>query len=102
MAGVTDFEDADSTFSQRDEYILTSRNFPSQYTTPCADANQGMPHKYFDIRFETTDDVLIGFAEKWRDETVTLWNEGQPDQTPTTGLRIDDDAEIRNPHFIEG
>lgn len=43
-----------------------------------------MPHRYFDIRFDTDDEALIGFAKEWRDETVTLWTEGQPDRTPTT------------------
>ncbi|KAI1821333.1 hypothetical protein F4861DRAFT_533018 [Xylaria intraflava] len=39
---------------------------------------------YFDSRFDSADDPLIGFAEGWRNETVELWNAGQPQRLPTT------------------
>jgi hypothetical protein len=39
--------------------------------------------RYFDVNFDTADDPLIGFAEQWRDQTVDLWNAGQPQRKPT-------------------
>lgn len=39
--------------------------------------------RYFDIRFDAIDDPLIEFAREWRDQTVALWNSGQPERKPT-------------------
>lgn len=41
-------------------------------------------YRYFDSRFDTTDDPLIDFATEWRNQTVALWYGGQPERTPTT------------------
>lgn len=62
VQGVINHRDEDSAFAQRHEYILT----------------------YFDSRFDSTDDPLIPFAIEWRNQTVALWNEGQPDRKATT------------------
>ncbi|KAL8856457.1 MAG: hypothetical protein Q9178_006927 [Gyalolechia marmorata] len=62
VRGVRSFKPEDSAFPQRDEYILT----------------------YFDVTFNSTDDPRIGFATEWRDQTVALWNAGQPTRKPTT------------------
>lgn len=40
--------------------------------------------RYFDVRFDSSDSPLIGFAEEWRNQTVDLWNAGQPTRPPTT------------------
>ncbi|KAK3936557.1 hypothetical protein QBC46DRAFT_366841 [Diplogelasinospora grovesii] len=62
VQGVLSFPSDDSAYPLRDDYILT----------------------YFDTRFDTTDDPLIDFAAEWRDQTVALWNGGQPGRKPTT------------------
>lgn len=46
--------------------------------TPCDNMS-----RYFDTRFDTTDDPLIEFARGWRDQVVALWNDGQPERKPT-------------------
>ncbi|KAH6848033.1 hypothetical protein B0I37DRAFT_376488 [Chaetomium sp. MPI-CAGE-AT-0009] len=62
VEGVLSRRSEDSAYALRDEHILT----------------------YFDTRFDSPDDPLIPFARKWRDQTVALWNAGQPNRRPTT------------------
>lgn len=38
--------------------------------------------RYFDVKLDIGSD-LKGFAEQWRQETVNLWNAGQPRRKPT-------------------
>jgi len=42
------------------------------------------PHRYFDTRSNSTDDPLFGFTNEWRDQTIALWNNGQPERLPST------------------
>ncbi|KAI4282898.1 MAG: hypothetical protein L6R38_002592 [Xanthoria sp. 2 TBL-2021] len=65
VRGVKSFKSEDSAFSLRDGNILT----------------------YFDVRFDTAPDPLIPFAQKWRSQTVDLWNAGQPTRPPTTYVK---------------
>ncbi|KAL8731367.1 MAG: hypothetical protein Q9166_003459 [cf. Caloplaca sp. 2 TL-2023] len=62
VKGVKSFKSEDSAFPLRDDNILT----------------------YFDVRFDSSDNPLISFAEEWRNQTVDLWNAGQPTRPPTT------------------
>ncbi|KAK3178716.1 hypothetical protein OEA41_000853 [Lepraria neglecta] len=61
VQGVHSFKSDDSAFPLRDDNILT----------------------YFDVRFDSSDDPLIDFATEWRNQTVDLWNAGQPERKPT-------------------
>ncbi|KAI1405306.1 hypothetical protein F4819DRAFT_501953 [Hypoxylon fuscum] len=61
VKGVRSFKSDDSAYPLRDENILT----------------------YFDVRFDSSDDPLIDFATEWRNQTVALWNAGEPERKPT-------------------
>ncbi|KAI0124765.1 hypothetical protein BJ170DRAFT_685647 [Xylariales sp. AK1849] len=62
VAGVRSFDPDDSAYPLRGDNLLT----------------------YFDLKLNSSDDPLIDFATEWRNQTVALWNEGQPERKPTT------------------
>jgi hypothetical protein len=46
-------------------------------------ANTDWCLRYFDVTLNSSDDPLVDFASEWRNQTVDLWNEGQPERRPT-------------------
>ncbi|KAI9705766.1 MAG: hypothetical protein M1820_005014 [Bogoriella megaspora] len=62
VQGVRSVDHDASAYPFRDDYILT----------------------YFDVKLNSSDDPLIDFATEWRNQTVDLWNAGQPQRPATT------------------
>ncbi|KAI4118629.1 MAG: hypothetical protein LQ345_001358 [Seirophora villosa] len=61
VKGVKSFRPEDSAVPVRDDNILT----------------------YFDVKLNSASDPLIPVAQKWRNQTIDLWNAGQPTRPPT-------------------